>query len=55
VAWNFREFATREVRRIRLTLRQRLDEVAGPDPSACEYVGSQPAPVYEAAQHSRPC
>ena len=34
-----------------MTLRQRLDAVAGPDPAAREYVGPQPAPVYETAQH----
>jgi hypothetical protein len=28
------------------TLRQRLDAVAGPDLTAREYVGSQPASVY---------
>jgi hypothetical protein len=35
----------------RAFLRQRLDAVAGSDPTARKYVGSQPAPVYEAAQH----
>jgi hypothetical protein len=37
------------------TLRQGLDAVAGSDAAAREYVGSQPAPVYEAAQHPRTC
>src|ERR671910_3784484 len=35
-------------------LRQCLDAVAGSDPTARKYVGSQPAPVYEAAQHPGP-
>src|SRR5215213_1321268 len=35
-------------------LWQRLDAVAGSDHAAREYVGSQPAPVYEATQHSGP-
>jgi hypothetical protein len=34
-----------------MTLRQRLDAVADPNPAAREYVGPQPAPVYETAQH----
>jgi hypothetical protein len=38
-----------------VSLRQRLDAVAGPDPTARERVGSQPALVYEATQHSRTC
>jgi hypothetical protein len=37
-----------------VTLRQRLDAVAGSDPTAREYVGSQSATVYEATQHSGP-
>ena len=35
-------------------LRQRLDIVAGTDPAVREHVGSQPAPVYEAALHPWP-
>src|SRR5918993_871130 len=35
-------------------LHQRLDAVAGSDPTARKYVGSQPASMYEAAQHSGP-
>ena len=38
-----------------VTLRQRLYAVAGPDPTAREYVSSQPAPVYEATQYSSTC
>src|SRR5918994_5701108 len=34
-------------------LHQRLDAVAGSDPTARKYVGSQPASVDEATQHSR--
>jgi hypothetical protein len=30
------------------TLPQRLDAVAGPDPTAREHIGSQPASVHEA-------
>jgi hypothetical protein len=36
------------------TLRQRLDAVAGSDRADREHVGSQPAPVHEAAQHPGP-
>jgi len=36
------------------TLRQRLDAVAGPDHTAREHVGPQPAPVHEAAQDPGP-
>ena len=36
------------------SLRQCLDAVAGSDPTAREYVGSQPAPVHEAAQDPGP-
>jgi hypothetical protein len=34
------------------TLPQRRNALTGPDPTAREYVGSQPASVYEAAKHS---
>src|SRR5215207_25293 len=34
-----------------VSLRQCLDAVAGSDPTARKYVGPQPAPVHEAAQH----
>src|SRR5215216_4184861 len=36
------------------TLRQRLDSVAGSDPTARQYVGSQSASVYKATHHSGP-
>ncbi len=32
-----------------MILRYGLDAISGLDPTAREYVGSQPAPVYEAA------
>jgi hypothetical protein len=35
-------------------LRQRLDAIADPDFAIREHVGSQPAPVNEAAQHPWP-
>jgi NADP-dependent 3-hydroxy acid dehydrogenase YdfG len=37
------------------TLCQRLDAVADPNLTGRAHIGSQTAPVYEAAQHSRPC